>query len=81
MLLLKCLGDEVRKPHTSKCCAVMGTETKLPCIELGSFFNASLENYQINFLEYEYFVRWREEYNRKEILMEFWVLTVFSVTL
>jgi hypothetical protein len=41
----------VRKPHTLKCRAVTGTETKLACIKQTSFFIVPLDYFQDNFLE------------------------------
>jgi hypothetical protein len=41
----------VRKPHTLKCRAVTGTETKLACITKALFFEIPLDYFQKDFLE------------------------------
>jgi hypothetical protein len=60
-ILVEILGD-VRKPHTLKCPAVIGTETKLACIKQASFFNVPLDYIQNNFLKY--FACCKQEANR-----------------
>jgi hypothetical protein len=37
----------VRKPHTLKCLAVTGTETKLTCIKKAFFFNVPLDYFRL----------------------------------
>jgi hypothetical protein len=41
----------VRKPHTLKCRAVTGMETKLACIKQASFLNVPSDYFKNNFLE------------------------------
>jgi hypothetical protein len=42
-------GHVVRSPHTMKCRAVTGTETKLACIKQTPFLNVPLDSFKLTF--------------------------------
>jgi hypothetical protein len=65
-------------PHTLKCCAMTGTETKVACVKQASFFNVPLDYFQNDFLEQ--FACCEQDPNRKQTYRH-WVLGVFRVKL